>query len=347
VRYSLRFRFAGHMVKSKPNNRAKGARRARRNSRKNVQQKNQNSAMSKQMSGVGAVTNFRMPRIGLRDLMCHRISWIAGYTFVGDGTRGTANNVFFSDAAGTYLFGGLTGTVGTSGVGGGVPILAADSKVGATYIADVEKHYARKVIRKQWMHVITLQPSTSNNMVAYVCGVRGPSAAEQGVALPKATSTAVQQTLTNVLSMDNRLEVRSYESKTMDITHLIAGGSGALQNEFEIDSPTDASTTVIQSSNVPGIDLIGVCPTSLIVSGNCTTTGLQNTNVHAIIVEQEVDFLDFIGGSSQISYVGAQAPAVEDTSSSSTKAAVGVLKTWDVSDDELARLRTLHDALRK
>jgi hypothetical protein len=281
------------MVKSNPNNRAKGARRARRTPRKNIQKQNQNAPKRQALQnrqGQGAVVFTRMPRIGMTDIRNHRVSWIAGYTFVGNGTNGAANAVLFQTAAKTYIM-GLS-----NGLSGSVPILAGDSQVGASYVSDIEKHFARKVIKRMWLTVASLQPSTSNNMMCVVAASRGPGLASTGTATPLATATPISQVFTNVMSMQDAMTVDSFETKTMEITKFIAGGSGAKQNEFEINEPTDAASTVLVSGSVPAIDLIGLVPASLTVSGFNTTTGLQNTQVHAIIVEQEIDLLDYIGG---------------------------------------------------
>jgi len=328
------------MVKPRPNNRAKGARRARRNSRKNVQRMNQTTRMGdgpkqgRPDPNTGTVVRTRFPRIGMSDLRNHTISWIAGYTFVGNGTNGAANAVLFKTAAGTYIMGNAG-----SGNLGGIPILPADSQVGATYVTDVEKHYARKIIKRMWMHVVSLQPSTSNNMMAVVAPARGPGLAEQGIAEPLATATVVSQTLTNVMSMDGAMTVDSFETKTIEITRFIAGGSGAKQNEFEMQYGANVANTVLVSGAAPDTDLIGLCPASFIVSGNNTTSGLQNTAVHAIVIEQQIDLLDYIGGSSLYQPVGVSSRAT--TSSSSTD---DVLSAQDVVD--VAKARALLERVR-
>jgi len=272
-----------------------------------------------------------MPRIGFSDIRNHRMAWILGYTFVGNGTNGAANAVVFQTAASTYLIGTTTAT------NGGIPVLGADSQVGATYIADVEKHYARKVIRKAVIHVASLQPSTANNMMAVVSPARGPGVAENGIATALATATTVQQTFTNVASMNGAMMVDSWETKSMDVTGFIAGGSGAKQNEFEIQIPDDGASTVLVSANVPAVPLEGLVPLSLVVSGNNTTAALQNTKVHAIICEMWVDLLDFIGGNVQGNPVGVAARTRATQSNSTTVSDAEIRSARDI----LSRLDAL------
>jgi len=299
---------SGRMVKQPTRNRGKGPRRARRNPRKNIQKQNQNAprrATGRIQSGspLGAVVRTIMPRIGFSDLRSHRISWILGYTFVGDGTRGAANAVLFLTNMGTYITGNGAGPAAQ----GAVPILSSDTQLGATYCSDIEKHYSRKVIKRMWVHVASLQPATSNNMMAVVAVSRGPGLAQQGVQAVQATSVNAQG-FTNVMSMNNAMTVDSFETKSMDVTQFIAGGSGAKQNEFEL-AQAGVATTVIQAGQTAIVDeLEGLAPASLIVSGNSTTAGLQNTKVHAIIIEQEIDLLDFVGGSPIIAPIGVSTP---------------------------------------
>jgi hypothetical protein len=242
-------------------------------------------------------------------MLRHRVSWIAGYTFVGDGTNGAADNVFYQSAAGTYL----SGSAATAGTRGAMPILGGDTQLGATYVSDVEKHYARKVIRAMRLHVVSMQTSTANNMMCVIAPSRGCGLAETQVCSPLATAANVQQLFTNVVSMDDAMEVASFESKTLDITKYIAGGGGARQNEFEISNNISA-TTVLVSGGSPAQDLDGIVPACLTVSGNSTTTTLRNTRVHAIIVEQDIDFLDFIGGNAPAVPVGVATPGMPSSS---------------------------------
>jgi len=227
------------------------------------------------------------------------MSWVAGYTFVGNGTNGAANAVLFQTATSTYLLRGYT--AGSSS--GQVPIVGADAQLGAAYVNDVEKHFARKVVKRMWIHVISLQPSTSNNMMAVIAPFRGGGGCEQAVFDVLATAGQVGNTVTNVTSMKGAFSVDSWQSKTVEITAFIAGGAGARQNEFDINSiqvPGAVAGSIVNPAAATGIDGDGDIPACFALAGNCTTAALQNTKVHQIVIEQEVDLLDYIGGMAQV-----------------------------------------------
>jgi len=275
---------------------------------------------------IGAAFATRMPRIGFSDIKSHKMSWIAGYVFIGDGTNGAVDNVLLQTAAGTYLMGSTATTFR-----GAIPLIGADSQVGAAYIGDVEKHYARKVVKSMKVTVASLQPATSNNMMCVVAVSRGQGLAEQSFATPLATATTVQQAFTNVMSMDGAVTVDAWETKTFDITRFIAGGSGAKQNEFELANNV-STTTVLTASNVPAQDLDGIVPCALTISGNSTGSALRNTRTHAIIIEQVVDLLDYLGGTSPIYSVGVSS----STSNTMPPAPTGVDEARDLARRLLA-----------
>jgi len=218
-----------------------------------------------------------------------------GYTYVGNGTNGIANSVYFQTASSNYL---ITGFVATTS-SGQVPIAASDFDLGQVYVSDVEKHFARKVVKRMWIHVDSLQPSTSNNMMAIIGVSRGPGGT--AFSLPNSLlATQVANTVANVSSMKASFPVDSWEHKTVEITQFIAGGSGPKQNEFEIQgSPANASIYPGAGSK-PAIDADSLIPACIAVAGNCTTAALQNTKVHQITIEQEVDLLDYVGGMAQV-----------------------------------------------
>jgi len=222
----------------------------------------------------------------MSDLQAHRISWIAGYTYVGDGALGTTDNVFFRlSGSPTTVVNGATGS-------GMVPILAADTNVGQTYVADIEKHYSRKRVRSCRIKLVSLQPSTANSCVVQIAPVRGPGASGDTVAV--ATATAAP-TLANVMGMSGSKPVASWEHGDLDLTPYIAGGTGANQNEFQISRDGDDTSTVWGAGS-NDLDLIAPC--AFVISGSNATAALRGTNVHAVVVTQVVDFLDFLGGQS-------------------------------------------------
>jgi len=100
--------------------------------------------------------------------------------------------------------------------------------------------------------------------------------------------------------MKDAFPVDSWEHTSREITSFIAGGSGPKQNEFEIQGAPH-STNIYSAAAYPTVDGDSLIPACLAVAGNCTTSGLQNTKVHQISIEQEIDLLDFIGGMAAVS----------------------------------------------
>jgi len=244
---------------------------------------------------IGAVVATRLTRSGLGDIRRLRIAAVAGYIWVGDGTDGTANSVYFQTAAGTYLVQGLA-----SSSSGMVPIAISDSQVGQAYVRDVEKHFARKIIRRMWIHVDSLQPSTSNNMMAVIGVSRGGGGLSNSIPITFATASVTANTVANVSSMRGAFTVDSWESKCVDITEFIAGGSGPQQNEFDIELPTTGASVYTSSGTSYGVDGDGTIPACFAVAGNSTTAALKATQTHQVVIEQEVDLLDFTGGMSLV-----------------------------------------------
>lgn len=243
---------------------------------------------------IGAVVRTRLTKSGISDIRGLRVSYVAGYTYVGNNTSGTNDAVLFQ-AKNLTLCNPYVAGVSS----GQVPIAASDPVLGATYISDLEKHFARKVIKKMWMHVDSLQPATSNNMMCVIAPSRGGGATPYTSFSPAATAPLAGNTVENVSSMRGAFPVDSWESKSADISEFIAGGSGAKQNEFEIGS-TDPAVTNVSGGDVDGEGLIPAC---FAIAGNSTTTTLRGTKVHQIVIEQEIDLLDYIGGMAQASAI--------------------------------------------
>lgn len=248
--------------------------------------RNRNGGLTQKSRSVGAAVMDRTANIGMSDLSAHRISWIAGYTYVGNGTLGAQDDVFFRlSGSPTTVVNGATGS-------GMVPILASDGNVGQTYVADIEKHYSRKRVRKTSIQLVSLQPSTANSCVAWIAPVRGPGASGDTIAVATATAAPA---LANIMGMAGARPVSSWEHGSLDLTPYIAGGSGAKQNEFAISRDGDDASTVWGAGS-NDLDLIAPC--AFVIGGSNSTAGLRGTNVHAVVVTQVVDFLDFIGGMS-------------------------------------------------
>lgn len=229
--------------------------------------------------------------IGLPDLRMHKVSWVTGFVYVGDGTNGATDSVYFRTAGAN---GGTANnlTPGNSG-GGANPVLGSDPNLGQAYVADVEKHYSRKVLRRARLRAVSVQPSTANNMMTCIAPVRGCGASGDTAVFWAATTAA--PTLQNTMGMSGAKTCTSYESLELDLTPYIAGGSGAKQDEFSINR--DGDTT---AANWGGgsIDLAGIAACAFVVAGTNSTAALRGVNTHYVIIDTWCDYLDFLGGMS-------------------------------------------------
>jgi hypothetical protein len=211
--------------------------------------------------------------------MSHTVSWICGSVYIGNGTLGANDSVYFQDATGTY------------NVPAPVPVLGADALVGASYVNALEKLYRRKRYRRVHAKFLAVQSSTTNNMTLTVAPVRGPPGDGETAAGKTDTSAAITQAA--VMSLTGSKTVDSFEDATLDLTPYIASGSGGAQNEFAIanSGPTPGNSPITTAQN-----LLGVCPNAFVVAGNSTVTALRGTKTHQVVIETVVDYLDFVGG---------------------------------------------------
>lgn len=226
--------------------------------------------------------------VGLRDLMAHKMSWIAGYVYVGNGTNGANDDVYFRCAGNTSKI-----VVNTSGAGS-VPVLSSDTRVGATYVRDVAKHYARKVVKSCRLRLVSLNPATTNAMMVAVAPIRGVG--QSGSTILSWAATTAGLTLADTVGMTGVKSCASYESLSVDLTPFVAGGSGPKQNEFNINQDGEFTDSTWGDA---AMDLNGICPVSFCVAGTSATSGLRGTNTHLVIIDQVVDLLDFVAGNTQ------------------------------------------------
>jgi hypothetical protein len=220
----------------------------------------------------------------MSDIKGHTISWLVGYIFVGNGTNGVTNNIYLMDQTGTYF-------VVANGVGNNVPVAPGDANVGAAYLADVIKHFARMRIHRSRLIAEPLQPATSNSMVVIIAPQKGASNVGGLVAI---AGTTAGLTYTNVISMTGVKQAAAWEKLEIDMTPFIGGGSGAGQNEFDINPGNNAGTANGDAESL----LRGVIPTTFAVSGANATGSLENTRTHAVFIEMVVDLIDYVGGNS-------------------------------------------------
>ncbi len=223
--------------------------------------------------------------VGMKDLLCHRVSWIAGYTYVGNGTLGATDSVYFADNSQANIVSAANG-------GAQVPVLGSDAGIGKSYVSDIEKHYSRKVVRRARLRLESLSPATSNSMMAVVAPIRGCGASGDTTTT---TGTTAAPSISNVIGMDGAKSCASYERLEIDLTPYIAGGSGSKQNEFTINRDGDTAGSAWGSGTV---DLVGIAPCAFVVGGTNSTAGLRATFVHMVIIDTWCDYLDFIAGMS-------------------------------------------------
>lgn len=252
--------------------------------RQTVQPKSTKTATKTRVRGAAQFTD-EASRIGLRDLVAHKVSWLAGYIYVGNGTIGATDALYFRAIGGTNDL-----APSTSG-GGQVPVLGSDSNVGQTYVADIEKHYSRKILKSCKLRFVSQMPSTANSAMAVVAPVRGCGASGDTVTFTSGTTAAC--TIGNTLGMSGAKSFASYENTTIDLTPYIAGGSGAKQNEFTINRDGETSATAWGSGN---IDLTGIAPCAFVVAGTCGTAALRGAATHYVVAETVCDYLDFLAG---------------------------------------------------
>ncbi len=241
-------------------------------------------------------------RIGIMDLRAHRVSWITGYIYVGDGTHGATDAVYFR-CANSNLIVPYSGA-GPAFTGGQIPVLSSDGNIGQTYMSDIEKHYSRKRVNRCSLRVVPLVPSTANSCQITVAPVRGAS--QSGDTACVWTSTDAPPSLVNTMGMAGAKSTASWSELELDLTSYIAGGSGPRQNEFNL-SLDGASAGNAWGSG--GLDLTMIAPCAFVVSGSNSTTALRGQNVALVVIEQVIDLLDFIAGNP----VAAPAFTVEET----------------------------------
>lgn len=260
--------------------------KANRASRRNVRSNGNGVGLTRTVTSTApAAVSMGPRRVGMSDLRDHAISWLAGYVYVGNGTLGATDSIYAVDPTKTETIVPAPGLTGQTN--GGVPIVEGDTLLGATYAADVVKHYARKVIKKVWLDVLPLQTSTTNSMIAAVAPMRGPGSIGQ-----PGTGTAAGNSYNNVLSMAGFKQCASWEGMRVDMTPYIAGGSGAKQNEYDVSAGDGSSTAAGGYTYYTR----GVVPCTFSVSGSNSTTSLRGTVTHSLIVTEVVDLLDSIGG---------------------------------------------------
>jgi len=226
--------------------------------------------VSNALAPVAIATNLTRG-LGLNDIKGLRIGYLAGYTYVGNGTLGATLGVYFLDATQNHVF--------TTPA----PILPSDAAIGQSYVADVFKHFMRRTYRSVRVHLLSLNPNTANVAVVNFAPVRG------GGILPAVTaSTSSPLSQAGVMGMNGHGQIASWQSAYADLSSFIAGGSGASQNEFNQATSAAAESSPSQAS----VSLASPC--GFAIAGSATTAALEGLVLHAVIVEVVVDLLDFV-----------------------------------------------------
>jgi hypothetical protein len=241
------------------------------------------------------------------------VGWVAGTSFVGNGTNGVANSVYFKTGDGAYL---AAAAAAGNPASAWMPAAPCDTIVGRTYLSDIIKHFARLKIHRARMCLVSLHPSTANDCTVQLAVARGPGPAAQGKIQNLASATVVAAATADLVPLPetSRISAASYESKDLDVTGFIAGGSGAAQNEFEINADSAGAAAVWSAANTATtLDLEGLVPFSFIVGGTNSTAGLQNTSVHDVVIEYDVELMDFIAGINLLQPVGLSNDDDDDT----------------------------------
>jgi len=205
---------------------------SRRPRRNRVPRSLRNVLSTGRSTQVGSVISPVLTQLGIADIRRLTIGYVTGYSFVGNGTNGAANSVYFlpysSGTPAWLIKGNAAGSSGT------VPVLPSDSSIGATWVNDLLKHFARIKFNKVYICIDSLQPSTSNNMMIAIAPYRGSGISESSVPITFATAVVAANTIANVTSMKGAIPVGSWESKRIDATSFIAGGGGSMQNELKL-----------------------------------------------------------------------------------------------------------------
>ncbi len=215
---------------------------------------------------------------GMSDLKAHTVRYLVGYLYVGNGTLGANDQVYFA-----------LGSSGNSTVYKGIiPIAPADASFGQSYIADVVKHYALKRVRRV---ILSVKPyGVGTQSTAGISFSIAPYKSGSIVIAPVTDTTSAN--LENVVQgMRDCRSMPSWEGCDMDLTSYISNASGG--NVFTVNT-----NTTIASRSVT--DNVNAIPCGFAVAGTnagaTSNRGLAFATVSATVV---LDTIDFIGGFAQ------------------------------------------------
>jgi hypothetical protein len=143
----------------------------------------------------------------------HCVSWVAGGVYVGDGTLGAADNIYFSTADGTGIANQTTSSRTAL-----IPVAGQDGNYGATYVKALFELYRRVRYRSIRVHFVPLQSSTSNNLTLTAAPVRGSPGYGEVVTPVTSGGTSLGTSQAAVMSMTGSKTRDSFEQLDLELT---------------------------------------------------------------------------------------------------------------------------------
>jgi len=221
--------------------------------------KNRGQNPSGAMRGTMSVTSVAAPvstgrtfrfggGMGISDLRAVNFAYQMGYVWIGNGTLGTNDNVYFADSSATYTVTGV------------VPILPADATLGASYITNVWKQFARVVYHRIRVHIMPVAAAVSSSTTIDV--VLAPFRGGSGVPVFK-TDTTAGNSAVSAVGFSGAVQFDMWQGISMDITKFIAGGSGTRQNEFNVASSVASTSETATTGTL-------IAPCGLFFAGDST-----------------------------------------------------------------------------
>lgn len=206
------------------------------------------------------------------DIRAHRMRWLAGYLYVGNGTLGVQDDIYFVPNT----------TSNTTVYVGALPFDGADAVFGASYVADVLKHYSKKIIRSGTLRIRPYGfgcSSTSGANIA-VAPIRSDTIGYSTSTDAKTSGTAFSA----VVGMKGAMQAPSWAGIEIPMTPFIASAAGT--KEF-LNFRDSATPTDLQGMAVPA---------SWAVGGTNTSAGNRGNVVASVEGEWVCDLVDFVGG---------------------------------------------------
>jgi hypothetical protein len=219
-------------------------------------------------------------RAGLSDFDNIRMQYVAGYIYVGNGTLGASNGVYFQPAGNTAFI-----CAAASGIAP-VPVAPADVVFGVNYVTDIFKHFQRWVCHKVRIHFVPI--STASSTSTGVDVVFGPIRGSAVDVIVKSDTTA-PNSVSSLIGASGAHQFPVWQSKSFDCSGFIAGGSGSRQNEFNMGMQAQ-----VQGETVG--DISQAIPFSFYIAGDAPATTYNGQQLMRVWIEMIVTLKDFVGG---------------------------------------------------